>query len=58
MIQGNWQEAEAAFRSAMEADPGFYVRAGENRDRLGRLLEAEARKGQEGVDDVQATLAD
>jgi Flp pilus assembly protein TadD len=42
MIQGRRQEAEAALRSAMEASPAYYVRAGENQDRLGEFRQRHA----------------
>lgn len=37
MTQGNWDEAEKAFKKALELNPVFYMRAQQNLERLNRL---------------------
>ena len=43
MTQGNWDQAEKAFKMALAINPTFYAKAQENLERLNSLRSGAAR---------------
>jgi len=58
MTQGNWEQAEAAFRRAMEVSPTFYVRASENLERLEQLVRTKAGEDPDALKQERAELTE